>query len=290
MRLAGLQKLTLLDFPGQIACTVFTPGCNLRCPFCHNPDLVLPPLLSEEDLLPEETFFDFLQKRKGKLTGVAVTGGEPTLQPDLPRFLARIREMGFGVKLDTNGFRPQILKEIVNAHLVDYVAMDVKNCPGKYALTTGIPEKRTGELWNTVLESIFFLMERHVAYEFRTTVVGGLHTTEDILQLAQLLRGADQWFLQQYHPADDVVGDFLPNGGLGGFMGDFPSNAGSGGAMGDFSPNAGSNGAQGDPLPPSETGSEPGSVQGLYEPSVQMLEEMRREASVYVPSVRTRGI
>ena len=251
MRLAGLQKLTLLDFPGQIACTVFTPGCNLRCPFCHNPDLVLPPLLSEEDLLPEETFFDFLQKRRGKLTGVAVTGGEPTLQPDLPQFLSRIREMGFGVKLDTNGFRPQVLKEIVNAGLVDYVAMDVKNCPGKYAMTTGIPEKRTGELWDTVLESIFFLMEGHVAYEFRTTVVGGLHTTEDILQLAQLLRGADQWYLQQYHPAEDVVGDFLPS---------------------------------------SEQRQGAGRTLGLYEPSVLMLNEMRRAASAYVPSVRTRGI
>ena len=264
MRLAGLQKLTLLDFPGQIACTVFTPGCNLRCPFCHNPDLVLPPLLSEEDLLPEETFFDFLRKRQGKLTGVAVTGGEPTLQPDLPQFLSRIRKMGFGVKLDTNGFRPQVLKEIVNAGLVDYVAMDVKNCPGKYALTTGLPEKRSGELWDTVLESIFFLMEGHVAYEFRTTVVGGLHTTEDIRQLAQLLRGADQWYLQQYHPADDVVGDFLPNAGLGGAMGGH--------------------------LPAPEPGPEPGRTSGLYEPSFQMMNEMRSAASAYVPSVRTRGI
>ena len=281
MRLAGLQKLTLLDFPGQIACTVFTPGCNLRCPFCHNPDLVLPPLLSEEDLLPEETFFDFLQKRKGKLTGVAVTGGEPTLQPDLPQFLSRIREMGFGVKLDTNGFRPQVLKEIVAAGLVDYVAMDVKNCPGKYAMTTGIPEKRTGELWDTVLESVFFLMERHVAYEFRTTVVGGLHTTEDILQLAQLLRGADQWYLQQYHPADDVVGDFLLNGGL------WPNVAGGDSLL---TAEPGLGGTFGDHLPESAPGSETDRTSSLYEPSVQMMNEMRRAASAYVPSVQTRGI
>jgi len=135
MVLAGLQKLTLLDFPGKVACTVFTAGCDLRCPFCHNSGLLTAP----EDTIPEPEFFAFLEKRRGILDGVCVTGGEPLLQPDLPDFLARIRALGFLVKLDTNGTHPDRLVRLLESGLADYVAMDVKNCPARYGETAGAP-------------------------------------------------------------------------------------------------------------------------------------------------------
>ena len=136
MLIKGLQKLTLLDFPDRMACTVFTFGCNFRCPFCHNASLVLSDRATE-DTMPEEEFFDFLSRRKGILEGVCVTGGEPTLQPDLPAFLARIKAMGYAVKLDTNGTLPRRLEAILATKLVDYVAMDVKNSPARYGQTVG---------------------------------------------------------------------------------------------------------------------------------------------------------
>ncbi len=210
MRLAGLQKLTLLDYPDQVACTVFTQGCNLRCPFCQNPDLVLPELFPESELLPEEEFFAFLEKRIGKLAGVVVSGGEPTVHADLPQFLGKIREMGYLVKLDTNGLNPGALASILREGLVDYVAMDIKNSPQKYALTVGIHEHSEGELWKKADESITLLMEGKVPYEFRTTVVGGLHTEEDILQMAKRLQGAEAWYLQQFLSDRELVLDFAP--------------------------------------------------------------------------------
>lgn len=230
MRIAGLQKLTLLDYPGEVACTVFTQGCNLCCPFCQNPDLVLPELFPAP--IPEEEFFDFLKRRRGRLTGVAITGGEPTLQPDLPEFLGKIREMGFLVKLDTNGLKPDVLRRILADSLVDYVAMDVKNSPGKYDLTCGCPldgkpkgpmdasaktpdivtnqggaEDAKG-LWEKAEESIDLLMEGPVAYEFRTTVALGLHTTEDIREMARHLSGARAWYLQQFVAGDNLIASF----------------------------------------------------------------------------------
>lgn len=211
MRLAGLQKLTLLDYPGQLACTVFTQGCNMRCPFCQNADLVLPERFEGGELLTEDAFFSFLESRKGKLAGVAVTGGEPTLHADLPQFLGRIREMGFLAKLDTNGTNPGMLEQIVKAGLVNYVAMDIKNAPSKYALTAGIPDPQgpdsPGErLQKNIQQSISFLMEDRVPYEFRTTVVDGLHTKEDIVCMAKWLEGARAWYLQQFIPSERMVG------------------------------------------------------------------------------------
>ncbi len=199
MVIQGLQKLTLLDFPGHTACTVFTAGCNFRCPFCHNASLV-----THTDAAPactEEAFFSFLSKRQGLLDGVAVTGGEPLLQKDIIPFLKKIRALGFSVKLDTNGSRPEVLKEIVAAGLVDYVAMDVKNTKEKYPLTAGVDEK----LLDAVEESIAFLLEGHVDYEFRTTLVKNFPTEEDVAAMAKRLQGAKRWFLQSFKDSGDLI-------------------------------------------------------------------------------------
>ena len=312
MRLAGLQKLTLLDYPGEIACTVFTQGCNLRCPFCQNPDLVLPGLSERQgsvrmqdfdpeegsvsgrmpdfgpeegtvsvrmpdfdpeegsvsvrmpDFGPEEgslsglsacleedEFFDFLERRKGRLSAVAVTGGEPTLHADLPQFLERIREMGYLVKLDTNGMYPEALRRILEASLADYVAMDVKNSPAKYALTCGFapcgssssaPSDPSEELWERARESISMLMSGAADYEFRTTVVLGLHTEEDIREIARQLQGARAWYLQQFVEGGCLVGTFR----------------------------------------------NPDLI--LSTPSREDLEKMREQASAWVPAVSLRGV
>ena len=207
MLIKGLQKLTLLDFPDKMACTLFTFGCNFRCPFCHNASLVLADRATE-DVMPEEEFFDFLSRRKGILEGVCVTGGEPTLQPDLPEFLARIKAMGYAVKLDTNGYRPVVLKSLVDAGLVDYVAMDVKNSLACYGETVGIRSFDTAP----IEESIDYLMEGHIPFEFRTTLVRGLHTPESIRAMGQRTAGQERFFLQSFKDSGDLI-----CGGLGGF-------------------------------------------------------------------------
>jgi len=202
--ISGLQKMTLLDFPGKVACTVFLQGCNYRCPFCHNSELLAG---AEDPLMTEEAFFQFLSTRKGLLDGVAVSGGEPTLTPTLPEFLRKIKEMGFAVKLDTNGSRPGVLKKLVAEGLVDYVAMDVKNGPQQYPQTVGVALKELDALE----ESLRFLMEGNVEYELRTTLVEPLHTQESIEQmgkwLASLVPGKKpaQLFLQSFVDRDTVV-------------------------------------------------------------------------------------
>lgn len=201
MRIQGLQTLTLLDFPGHTACTVFTGGCNFRCPFCHNASLVTEP--RQEPACTQEEFFSFLKKRRGVLEGVAVTGGEPLLQPGLPAFLTGIRALGYRVKLDTNGSLPDKLRALVAAGLVDYVAMDVKNSKKKYALTAGTKQ----DILPAVEESVAFLLTDAVPYEFRTTVVRELHTRADILAVAQWLRGAAHWYLQSFKASDDLLSD-----------------------------------------------------------------------------------
>ena len=198
MIIKGLQKTTLLDFPGRVACTVFTGGCNFRCPFCHNASLVLSH--TEMPDVSEEEFFDFLSKRRGILDGVCVTGGEPLLQKDIIPFLTRIHELGFKVKLDTNGSFPKKLREIVELSLVDYIAMDIKNCREKYEVTSGAPA-----LTEKALESISYIMSCGVPYEFRTTVVKELHTPEDILNIAQSIEGAERYFLQMFEDSDEVI-------------------------------------------------------------------------------------
>ena len=178
--ICGLQKMTLLDFPGKIACTVFLGGCNFRCPFCHNSELFMG---KPEKLMEDEEFFAFLKTRKGLLDGVCVSGGEPTLYKNLPEFLAKIKELGFLVKLDTNGYRPQVLKALVADNLVDYVAMDVKNSPNCYGATTGLTKVDQAALE----ESLRFLISGTVDYELRTTVVQELHSDDSIQEMGQWL-------------------------------------------------------------------------------------------------------
>lgn len=201
MRIGGLQKVSLLDFPGRIAATVFLSGCNMRCPFCHNAPLVLPeqfdPGMTEAELIA------FLQTRQGKLDGVCVTGGEPTLHKDLPELLRQIKSMGFQRKLDTNGTNPQMLAELLEEGLLDYVAMDIKNSPEKYLSTCG------GNHLATVQKSVEILMDSGVEYEFRTTVVQQLHTPEDLEKIGKWLVGAKRYYIQQFVDSGNLIGEGL---------------------------------------------------------------------------------
>ncbi|MBQ6116326.1 MAG: anaerobic ribonucleoside-triphosphate reductase activating protein [Oscillospiraceae bacterium] len=197
MKIHGLQKMTLLDFPGRVACTVFLGGCDFRCPFCHNYELIdgtAQPIMDEDELLA------FLRKRTGLLDGVAFTGGEPCLHADLPELLGRIRALGFAAKLDTNGFHPDLLRQILAEGLVDYVAMDVKNSPAKYAATCGLPSLDL----TPIRESIALLKSSGADYEFRTTVVAELHQAEDFEEIGQMIRGARRYFLQRFTDRDSV--------------------------------------------------------------------------------------
>ena len=203
MRIAGLQKLTLLDFPGHVSCTVFTGGCNLRCPFCHNASLVLPEQLADEPDREEEVLA-LLKKRRGILEGVVVSGGEPLLQADVRSFLEQVRDLGYQVKLDTNGTFPKKLKELVGAGLVDYVAMDIKNAPALYRMTAGVPTLDLA----AVEESKDYLLSGVVDYEFRTTVVKGLHTEQSLRGAAEWIRGAKAWFLQQYKDSGNIIENY----------------------------------------------------------------------------------
>ena len=197
MKIHGLQKMTLLDFPGHVACTVFLGGCDLRCPFCHNYELATG---AAPALMEEEEFFSFLEKRKGLLDGVAVTGGEPCLHRDLPAFLKRVRSMGYLTKVDTNGNHPELLEEILCNGLADYVAMDIKNSPAKYAVTCGLD---AFDLSN-VRESIRLLLESGIDHEFRTTVVEEFHEEEDFREIGKLIQGAEKYFLQSFTDRDTV--------------------------------------------------------------------------------------
>ena len=198
MRIDGLQTLTLLDYPGKVACTVFTSGCNMRCPFCHNASLVcgeVPPFMEKEE------FFAFLKKRTGVLDGVCVTGGEPLLQEGLIPFLLEVKEKGFTTKLDTNGLLHDRLRAAVEADAVDYVAMDIKNCKARYAETAGVP----GLDLAPIEKSVQFLMEGKVDYEFRTTVVKELHNKADFDEIGRWLKGAKRYFLQSFKDSGDIL-------------------------------------------------------------------------------------
>ncbi|MBQ6066054.1 MAG: anaerobic ribonucleoside-triphosphate reductase activating protein [Clostridia bacterium] len=199
MNIQGLQKLTLLDYPGHTACTVFTGGCNLRCPFCHNAPLVLEP--NGNAPFTEEEIFALLDRRRGILDGVAVTGGEPLLQTDIGDFLRKVKDRGFAVKLDTNGFFPDRLEALLRDGLVDYAAMDVKNRPEKYALTCGL---ETADL-AAVEKSMKLLTESGIEYEFRTTVVKEFHTADDIEAIAKWISGAKRYFLQAFKDSGELL-------------------------------------------------------------------------------------
>ncbi len=200
MRIQGLQKLTLLDYPEKVACTVFFAGCNFRCPFCHNASLVTH--IPTEAEMTEETFFSFLKKRQGVLDGVCITGGEPLLQKGIEDFIGKIKELGYCVKLDTNGSFPDKLKYLVKEKLVDYVAMDIKNSPERYDLTIG---KINQAYLEAVQESVAFLKEGHVEYEFRTTVVKNYHTKEEFEIIGKWLAGAPKYFLQAFVDSGDLI-------------------------------------------------------------------------------------
>ena len=208
MLISGLQKMTLLDYPGVVACTVFTGGCNFRCPFCHNASLVLPEALQASDG-GVETVLSFLKKRQGLLDGVAITGGEPLLHADMDAFLREVKALGYRVKLDTNGTFPDRLISLVEEKLVDRVAMDIKNDPALYAKTAGLAAMDMA----AVTKSKDFLLSGAVEYEFRTTVVRGLHTRESRIAAAHWIEGAEAYFLQQFKDS----GELIDGAGLGAF-------------------------------------------------------------------------
>ena len=196
--IGGLQKVTLLDFPGKVACTVFLTGCNLRCPYCHNPDLVL--TKDNGKYISEKEFFEFLLSRKGKLDGVCITGGEPTLYPNLTNLIRRIREMGFLVKLDSNGTVPETLKLLLCEKLLDYVAIDIKNAPSQYAETCG------ADVIEQVKKSAALLKNSNIDYEFRTTVCHPFHSPKCMEEIGQWLRGAKRYYIQPFVDSGNLLG------------------------------------------------------------------------------------
>ena len=198
MKIKGFQKLTLLDFPGRTACTVFTAGCNFRCGFCHNALLVTE---TDDTFVPENEFFDFLKTRVGILDGVAITGGEPLLQKGIKEFMRKIRALGFMIKLDHNGTKPELLKEIIDEGLVDYVAVDIKNSPEKYAMTVGLNELDITPIKKTV----DILVNGSVDYEFRTTVNDELFTVEDFKKIGEFIKGAKRFFIQQFKDSGNLI-------------------------------------------------------------------------------------
>lgn len=199
MQISGFQKMTLLDFPGRVACTVFTAGCNMRCPFCHNAALVTH--IDNSVSFGEEEILDYLKKRKGLLDGVCITGGEPLLQAGIEDFIAKVKAIGYAVKLDTNGTFPEKLISLVDKGLVDYVAMDIKNSKEKYATTAGISSLDIG----AVEQSVAFLLEGKVDFEFRTTIVKELHTVDDIAAIGEWIKGAPRYFLQNFVDSGDLI-------------------------------------------------------------------------------------
>ena len=200
-KIAGLQKLTLLDFPGRVACTVFTVGCNFRCPFCHNASLVT--RVGENVGYTNEYVLDFLSSRQGILDGVCISGGEPTLMPGLEEFIRSVRELGFAIKLDTNGSRPDVLAHLISEGLVDYVAMDIKSSRENYAMVSGLDECYD---ISKIEESARLLMSSGMDFEFRTTVVDPLHTEEDMRLVGEWLGGNEKFFLQKFIDSGDLIG------------------------------------------------------------------------------------
>lgn len=199
MEIHGFQKTTLLDYPGHVACTLFTGGCNFRCPYCHNGDLVLCP--SQAPVIPADEIFAHLKKRQGILEGVCISGGEPTLAPDLEDFIREIRRMGYLIKLDTNGYRPDVLIHLCEQGLLDYIAMDIKHAPEHYHTIANVADFDISQIY----ASVDFLMHSGIPYEFRTTLVEELHEREDILAIGTWLKGTRAYFLQPYRDSDAVL-------------------------------------------------------------------------------------
>ncbi|MCL0040100.1 anaerobic ribonucleoside-triphosphate reductase activating protein [Thermodesulfovibrionales bacterium] len=200
MLIGGFQKSSLIDYPGRICATIFTMGCNFRCLYCHNPELVMPQLYREP--ISEEEILGFLEKRKAVLEGITVTGGEPLLHKDLPLFLKDIKEMGYAIKLDTNGSFPERLRQVIDEGLVDYVAMDIKGPLSKYNLIAGVTMD-TGD----IKKSIDIIMNSNIYYTFRTTVIKSLLTIEDLRLIAQMIKGAGRYVLQRFVAGNKLVDD-----------------------------------------------------------------------------------
>lgn len=199
MQIYGFNKTTLLDYPGYVAATVFTGGCNFRCPFCHNAGLVLDP--TGQELISEEEVFAYLRKRQGILDGVCITGGEPTLQSDLREFILKIKELGYPVKLDTNGYRPQVLWSLLSEKLLDYVAMDIKASRENYAIASGLKNLDISR----IEESVGILKSCKIAYEFRTTVVKGIHRIEEFDAIGRWLEGCKAYYLQAFRENENII-------------------------------------------------------------------------------------
>ena len=203
MVIHGLNKLSLVDYPGYMAAIVFTGSCNFRCPFCQNSSLVLDPM--SQPVLDNEELFAFLERRHGMLDGLVITGGEPTVHEDLPDFIARVKSLGYLVKLDTNGARPDMLRRIIAQGKTDYIAMDVKNCLSSYGETISVPGFDTAP----IAESIDLIKHSGIDYEFRTTVVKGLHDAEKIASLCRMIAPCRRYFLQSFVPSQDTISQGL---------------------------------------------------------------------------------
>ncbi|MBU1160653.1 anaerobic ribonucleoside-triphosphate reductase activating protein [Patescibacteria group bacterium] len=205
MLIGGLQKFSVLDYPGHISAIIFTKGCNFKCQFCYNPMLVYP---SKKDhtLILENDLFYFLKKRIGKLDSVVITGGEPTVQQDLPKFIQKIKKLNYLVKLDTNGTNPEMLKNLIQKNLINYIAMDIKAPLEKYNQITGVEVD-----FNKIQKSIKIIMQSNLPYEFRTTVVPKFLDAEDIKKIGELIQGAKKWFLQNFKSNTDLVNKKLEN-------------------------------------------------------------------------------
>lgn len=198
MIISGLLKTTLLDYPHKLASTIFLGGCNFRCPFCHNMNLVLNPL--SEITYTEEEILEFLSKRKGILEGVCITGGEPTLNKDLYDFISKIKDLSYPVKLDTNGSNPDLLLDLYNNNLIDYIAMDIKTELNDYPRVCGLASMDT----KPILSSIEFLLSNKIEYEFRTTIVSNYHSDSTIINIGKLIKGAKNYYLQSFKDSDNV--------------------------------------------------------------------------------------
>ena len=208
MQIGGLQKTTLIYYPGKIAATVFLVGCNFRCPFCYSSELVLPEKIENQPKIPEKDFFKFLRERKGLLDGLVLCGGEPTLNKELPNFIKKIKKIGYLVKLDTNGSNPKLLEKLIDEELVNYVAMDIKGPKEKYYKIVGMLEGENEKLIKNIEKSINILKEGKVDYEFRSTIVPALHTKEDVIEMAKWIRGAKRYYLQNFRPEKTIDPSF----------------------------------------------------------------------------------
>jgi len=205
MKIGGLERLTLIDYPGKIAATVFTVGCNFRCPFCYSSEIVVPEKIKNQFIIPEKEFFDFLNERKDLLEGVVICGGEPTIHQDLLDFIKKIKEKGFLVKLDSNGSNPEMISDLIKEKLIDYVAMDIKGPKEKYELMTGLGKKWSKKMMDDIEKSINILKNSEIDYEFRTTVIPDVLIKEDLLKIANWISPAKKYYLQNYRAEKETI-------------------------------------------------------------------------------------